>query len=122
MTAGITTLATIDGDDGFYDRLEALGQLLEDGVNEVLARTSLPCHLARVGSMWTLFFAPAPVTDWHQVARSDVAMFGRFFHALLARGVLVAPSQFEANFISAAHTADDIAFTVEAIDGALRSL
>ena len=73
------------------------------------------CHFARVGSMWTLFFTDGAVTDWPSASRADRARFGRFFHAMLARGIALAPSQFEANFISAAHTPEDIAQTVAAI-------
>jgi glutamate-1-semialdehyde 2,1-aminomutase len=73
----------------------------------------------RVGSMLTAFFAPGPVTDWTSAARADRARYGRFFHAMLARGVYLAPSQFEAAFLSTAHTADDVAATGEAAREAL---
>jgi glutamate-1-semialdehyde 2,1-aminomutase len=65
--------------------------------------------------MWTLFFTPHEVIDWDTASVADRARYGRFFHAMLARGISLAPSQFEANFISGAHTADDIATTVAAI-------
>ena len=65
--------------------------------------------------MWTLFFTAEPVTDWELAARADRARFGRFFHAMLARGISIAPSQFEANFISAAHTGADLTRTIDAI-------
>ena len=74
---------------------------------------------ARVGSMWTLFFTDRAVTDWPSASRADRARYGRFFHAMLARGIALAPSQFEANFISAAHTPADIAETVAAVGEAL---
>jgi glutamate-1-semialdehyde 2,1-aminomutase len=64
--------------------------------------------------MWTLFFTPDPVTDWPSAARCDTARFGRFFHAMLERGVYLAPAQFEANFLSAAHTKADVEKTIEA--------
>jgi len=113
MAAGLAMLDALAADEGLYDRLEALGQALEDGV---LASTrSRGCHFARVGSMWTLFFTPQEVTDWDTASVADRTRFGRFFHAMLARGISLAPSQFEANFISGAHTADDIATTVAAI-------
>ena len=79
------------------------------------------CHFARVGSMWTLFFTPEPVTDWTTASRADRARYGRFFHAMLSRGIALAPSQFEANFISAAHTAEHIAETVGAVAAALEA-
>jgi glutamate-1-semialdehyde 2,1-aminomutase len=75
--------------------------------------------LQRVGSMWTLFFQPGPVRDWPSAAKSDTARFARFFQELLARGVAIAPSQYEACFTSAAHDAAVIEATVDAIGGAL---
>lgn len=117
MSAGLATLDAIAADPGFYDRLESLGARLEAGVCEAAHHAG--CQFARVGSMWTLFFADAPVTDWPTAARADRARYGRFFHAMLARGLFLAPSQFEANFISAAHTEADIDRTVRAISEAL---
>jgi glutamate-1-semialdehyde 2,1-aminomutase len=122
MAAGLATLAAIGSDEGFYAKLEALGRSFEEGVADAIARAPVPCHLARVGSMWTLFFTEGPVENWSQVGRCDTAMFGRFFQALLSRGVMIAPSQFEANFISAAHSAQDIDVTVRAISDALRAV
>ena len=68
----------------------------------------------RVGSMFTVFFTDQPVTDWDSAKRCDTARFGRFFRAMLERGVYLAPSQFEAAFLSAAHTDDDIRKTIAA--------
>ena len=72
--------------------------------------------------MWTLFFTERAVTDWTTAATADRARYGRFFHAMLARGISLAPSQFEANFISGAHTADDIAETVTAVAESLEAV
>ena len=68
----------------------------------------------RVGSMFTFFFTDGPVTDYESAKRSDTARFGRFFRAMLERGIYLAPSQFEAAFLSAAHTAEDIRRTIAA--------
>jgi glutamate-1-semialdehyde 2,1-aminomutase len=68
--------------------------------------------------MFTFFFTDAPVTDWDSAKRCDTARFGRFFHALLDRGVYFPPSQFEAGFVSAAHSAEDVRRTVDAIHDA----
>ena len=65
--------------------------------------------------MFTFFFTPDPVTDWESAKRSDTARFGRFFHFMLERGIYLAPSQFEAGFVSAAHSEEDIQQTVEAM-------
>lgn len=70
--------------------------------------------------MWGLFFTPEPVYDFDAAKRSDTAMYGRFFHAALARGVYLAPSAFEAAFMSSAHTDGDIDFTVEQLGEAMR--
>jgi glutamate-1-semialdehyde 2,1-aminomutase len=118
MAAGLATLAAIENDPAFYQHLEDLGAAFERGVVEAIGSRS-DCRLARVGSMWTIFFTGEVVTDWAGAARADRARYGRFFHAMLGRGVSLAPSQFEANFISAAHSAADIAQTVEAVAGAL---
>jgi glutamate-1-semialdehyde 2,1-aminomutase len=120
MAAGLATLTILERDAGLYQRLEASGAQLEEGLQPVVAADG-GCGLARVGSMWTLFFSPAPVRDWESAARADRERYGRFFHAMLARGISLAPSQFEANFISAAHTAADIALTVDAVTGALEA-
>jgi glutamate-1-semialdehyde 2,1-aminomutase len=71
--------------------------------------------------MFTFFFTPGPVTVWDSAKRSDTARFGRFFRAMLERGVYLAPSQFEAAFVSAAHTEQDIAKTVAAAREAFRA-
>ena len=76
----------------------------------------------RVGSMFTTFFSPEPVTDWTTAARADRARYGKFFHAMLEAGVYLAPSQFEAAFISLAHTDEHLDRTVEAARRAFRSL
>ncbi len=121
MAAGLATLAQIDATPGFYQTLEALGARLEAGIGARIARGGYPCRVARVGSMWTLFFTPKEVTDWTVAAGADKARFGVFFHAMLAGGVSLAPSQFEANFISAAHTATDIDETIDAAGAALEA-
>ena len=121
MAAGLATLDVIVGDADFYTRLEALGAALEAGLIQAAARVGAPCTVARVGSMWTLFFAAERVDDWTGAARADTRRFARFFQAMLARGVFLAPSQFEANFISAAHSAADVEATVRAAAEALEA-
>ena len=76
----------------------------------------------RVGSMFTWFFSAGPVTDWDSAARSDTALFGKFHRAMLEEGIWLPPSQFEAAFLSAAHSMDDISQTVEAARRAFKSL
>ena len=121
MAAGLATLDVIAGDPQFYARLEQLGAALEAGLTAAVARLGAPCTIARAGSMWTLFFGPERVDDWDGAARCDTARFARFFQAMLARGIFLAPSQFEANFLSAAHTPADIETTIAAADAALET-
>jgi glutamate-1-semialdehyde 2,1-aminomutase len=121
MAAGLATLDIIRNDESFYDRLETLGRQLEDGVRRALTSQRESCQFGRVASMWTLFFTSQPVTDWTAAATADRTRFGRFFHAMLAQGISLAPSQFEANFISAAHTSNDIGRTVAAIARSLEA-
>jgi len=119
MAAGLAQLRAIEDDRGLYDRLERLGAALQAGLADAISASGYPCRVARVGSMWTLFFSAREVTDWDVAARCDVARFGRFFHAMLERGHSLAPSQFEANFLCAAHTEADVESTVEAARASL---
>ncbi len=109
-------------DPGAYDRLEALGATLEDGLTRAAADAGVPVTLNRVGSMMTGFFTDGPVTDYASASRSDAARYGAFFRAMLERGVYLAPSQYEAAFVGLAHTADDLARTVEAARESLREI
>lgn len=119
MAAGLATLRQIDATPGFYEALERLGARLEAGISAHLAQGGYPCRFARVGSMWTLFFAPDEVADWTGAARCDTVRFARYFHEMLRLGVFLAPSQFEANFLSIAHTDADVDETCAAAGAAL---
>jgi glutamate-1-semialdehyde 2,1-aminomutase len=119
MAAGLATLRQIEATAGFYETLERLGARLEAGLRAHLDRGGYPCQLARVGSMWTLFFTADEVTDWTGASRCDTSRFARFFHEMLRRGVSLAPSQFEANFLSIAHSDADIDETCDAAGAAL---
>ena len=102
-----------------YETLERLGARLQAGLEAVLADTGITGHVARVGSMITLFFGEGPVRSWTDAKRCDTVQFARFHGGLLSRGVYWPPSQFESAFISAAHTDADIDATIEAARGAL---
>jgi glutamate-1-semialdehyde 2,1-aminomutase len=121
MTAGIETL-TLLKDGGIYRDLEERGRMLTEGIEEAYRRAHLTCCLNRVGSMWTLFFGKGPVEDDRDLERVDSRRYAAFFHGMLDRGVNFPPSQFEAAFLSAAHSAQDVAATVEAVRGALQGL
>jgi glutamate-1-semialdehyde 2,1-aminomutase len=121
MAAGLATLRELRQDPP-YARLEMLGRRLADGLTEGARKAGVPHQLQRVGSMWTLFFNPAPVTDYETAKKSDTARFGRFFWAMMDRGVYLPCSQFEAAFISAAHTEEQIDQTVATAREALAEL
>jgi glutamate-1-semialdehyde 2,1-aminomutase len=120
VAAGLATVRAL-GAGGVYERLEALGDRLARGLGEGARQAGIPLTVNRVGSMLTGFFCEGPVTDYASAKRSDTARYARFFHALLARGVYVAPSQFEAAFVSLAHTEADVDETVKAAADALAS-
>jgi len=118
MAAGLATLEELR-DHPPYARLGQLGRRLAEGLGRTAAEAGVPHHLAQVGSMWTLFFAPAAVTDYDTARASDTARFGRFFWAMMDRGVYLPCSQFEAAFLSAAHTERHVDQTIEAAREAL---
>lgn len=121
VTAGLYMLRKIQSEPP-YDKLEELGARLEKGIRGNLEKLGLNLTLNRSGSVQTLFFNPGPVNDFTASKQSDTAAFGRYFHAMLEQGIFVAPSQFEAVFLSAAHTGDDIDRTVEANLNALQKV
>src|SRR5260370_41715172 len=97
VAAGIACLKELDK-PGAFDRLEATSQKLEDGLAQRAKRAGVPLTINRVGSMWTAFFTADPGFDYGSAKKSDVARFGRFFHAMLEQGVYLPPSHFEAAF------------------------
>lgn len=108
VAAGLATLRALREDPDAYPRLERLGARLEAGLRRAADKAGLPVTVNRVGSMLTAFFADGPVRNYADARRSDTARYGRFFHAMLERGVYLAPSQFEAAFVSLAHTPADL--------------
>jgi glutamate-1-semialdehyde 2,1-aminomutase len=107
VASGLATVRALSA-PGVYERLEALGARLEAGIQKAACDTGVAVVVNRVGSMLTGFFTAGPVTDYASARAADTARYGRFFHAMLARRVFLAPSQFEAAFISLAHREADI--------------
>jgi glutamate-1-semialdehyde 2,1-aminomutase len=105
-----------------YARLEQLGSRLEAGLSDAAVAAGVGHQVARVGSMMTLFFAPGPVFDWDSASRCDTARFGNYFWGMLERGVYLPCSQFEALFVSAAHTEVDIEATIAAAREAIAAV
>jgi glutamate-1-semialdehyde 2,1-aminomutase len=115
--AGCATLRSLR-DDPPYERLEGLSDRLENGLRGAASKAGVQHQFARVGSMMTLFFSEQPVTDWPTASRCDTARFARWFWSMLERGVYLPCSQFEALFVSAAHSEADIDATIDAADEA----
>jgi glutamate-1-semialdehyde 2,1-aminomutase len=113
MAAGIASLELLAA-PGFYDALDAQAKRLGDGIVVALWETGTPAKAVRVGSLLTLFFSRGPVTDYAGAKKCDTKRFAAFFQAMLDRGVFLAPSQFEAAFVSAAHSDEDIDRTIAA--------
>ncbi len=104
--AGLAVLRKLDA--AAYARLDALGQMLENGLRKISITSAVPFRLQRVGSAFTIFFCDQPVSDFASAKRSDTKRYGRFFHQMLDRGIYLPPAQLEAGFISLAHTDKDI--------------
>jgi glutamate-1-semialdehyde 2,1-aminomutase len=102
-----------------YERLEALSSRLATGLRRAAEKAGVPHRIARVGSMLTLFFHEGPIHSWREASQSDTARFARYFWALLDRGVYMPCSQFEALFVSATHTEEDVDVTIAASEEAL---
>ncbi|HEY8323797.1 MAG TPA: glutamate-1-semialdehyde 2,1-aminomutase [Ktedonobacterales bacterium] len=121
MAAGATQLELLK-QPGVYERLDALTAALGEGVGAAARAAGVPIYQTRVGSMFTTFFSAAPVVDEASAKRADTQAFAAFFGGLLDQGVYIAPSQFEAGFVSLAHSDDDIARTVAAAQVAMRQV
>jgi glutamate-1-semialdehyde 2,1-aminomutase len=113
MTAGLATLRAT-GELGFYERLEGLGERWRHGMQEAASEGDVPFTVNQVGSMASIFFTEGPVTDFGSAARSDTEAFKDFFWHMLRHGIYLAPSQYEAGFISSVHSEEDLEKTFEA--------
>jgi glutamate-1-semialdehyde 2,1-aminomutase len=114
MAAGYAQLRYLKEHKEIYARLDKLSGELVTGVAAAAKSASVPMTTNRVGSMFTWFFTPGPVTDWESASKSDTEAFGRFFRNMLDGGIYLPPSQYEAAFLSAAHTEEDITKTIAA--------
>ncbi len=121
MAAGIATLEELFA-SGTYEKLEKLGAQLEAGMKEAAKSAGVPVQFKRIGSMFCGYFTDQPVNNLAEAMKSDRARFAKYFHGMLAAGIYLAPSQFEAGFISAAHTPEDIERTVTAAAKVMRDL
>ncbi|MBS1966638.1 MAG: glutamate-1-semialdehyde 2,1-aminomutase [Chloroflexi bacterium SZAS-1] len=121
MVAGAATLRAISA-PGVFERLSQVAAQLRDGFAAAAEAANVPLQAASVGSMWGFFFAAAPIRDYASAKQhADTARYARFFHAMLERGVYLAPSQFEAAFVSLAHDDAEVEYTLEAARAAFRA-
>ncbi|HVH67689.1 MAG TPA: glutamate-1-semialdehyde 2,1-aminomutase [Gemmatimonadales bacterium] len=118
MAAGLATLRETER-AGFYEALEARTARLVTGIRDAARRQGVAATTGHAGSMWGLYWAPGPIRNFAEAKASDSALFARWHRAALARGVFLAPSTFEAGFVSSAHTDADIDFTIAQLDAAL---
>ena len=121
MRAGIETLDIL-AEDGTYNRMEQVSAALEDGLGKAATDAGLEVCSNRVGSMMTMFFTGGPVTDFESATRSDTDLYAKYFHGMLKRGVYVAPSQFEAAFVSSLHGDAEVEATLQAARETFRDL
>jgi len=121
MSAGITTLNTLK-DSTVYQQLEATSAALAEGLQAITQKYQIPCYHNRVGSMLSCFFTDQTVTDFATAKTSDTELFAGYFWGLLNQGIYIAPSQFEAAFVSTAHSETDIDTTINAADRVLSAL
>jgi glutamate-1-semialdehyde 2,1-aminomutase len=118
VAAGIACLTELARKDT-YKRLGEKADYLAEGLHGVFEKSGVPTWTNRVGSMWTTFFQKGPVVDYPTARRSDTGAYARYFHGLLSRGIYIAPSQFEAGFVSLAHTRRDLDRTIAAAGAVL---
>ncbi|HTB91254.1 MAG TPA: glutamate-1-semialdehyde 2,1-aminomutase [Candidatus Sulfotelmatobacter sp.] len=111
MSAGIATLNEL-AKPGVYEAINALAKKLVHGLRNALASAGIPSQMNSIGSLSTIFFTPDPVTNYSGAKRSDTKLYARYFREMLNRGIFLAPSQFEAAFVSASHTSADIDRTI----------
>ncbi len=122
MAAGLTTLKLLQ-EPGFYDRLSAKTQAVTCGMQSIADRLSIPFTTNQVGGMFGFFFSEEQhITRYEQVVAGDIERFKKFFHGMLRQGVYLAPSAFEASFVSIAHSDDDIEATLAATETVMKSL
>jgi glutamate-1-semialdehyde 2,1-aminomutase len=121
VAAGLATLKKLEA-PGFYERLAATARMLCEGLASAARKGGIAFSAQSVGGMFGLYFRAVPPSTYAEVMQCDKEAFNRFFHAMLERGVYLAPSAYEAGFVSAEHSESDIATTIAAADAAFRSI
>lgn len=122
LSAGLAALTHIKNNPGIYAELDEKGKTLEEGLKDVMRKLNLNYTINRIGSMVCLFFTTKPVKDFVSAVSSDTVLYGNFFHEMLNRGIYLPPAQFEAYFISTAHTGEQLEATLRAAYESLSKL
>jgi glutamate-1-semialdehyde 2,1-aminomutase len=122
MAAGYAALCHIKEHPELYDELEKKSSYLENGFKENLKSIGKNYAMNRVGSMMCMFFTEEPINDFAGVVKSDTALYGKYYHEMLQRGIYLAPAQFEALFVSTAHSTEDLDKTIVAHRESLTAL
>ena len=120
MTAGIATLNALKS-PGVWERMETAVDVLTAGIGDAARKAGIPVQQNKVGTMFATFFTETPVVDWNTAKTSDIEFFGRFFQTMLEEGIYIAPSQFEAGFMSTVHDEPTITATIRAAEKAIKS-
>jgi glutamate-1-semialdehyde 2,1-aminomutase len=122
MAAGLAQLRYLRDNARLYDELSAKGAHFAQSLRSLGQEAGVPLQVNQIGSLATVFFTQTPVTDFESACKSDLDRFGRWYRGLLERGIYTAPSQYEALFLSAAHTQEDLNRALEAAGETLRAL
>ena len=122
ITAGLKTLKILSSNKEIYNELDKKAEVLCKGMSENSKKVGIPAYFTRVGSMFCMFFNKEEVFDYEAAKKSDTRRFAKYFHSMLDQGVSIAPSQFEAGFVSTAHSYQDIEKTLSSNLTALKSL
>lgn len=122
MAAGFAALSYINNNPHIYDDLEQKSAYLENGFAENMKKLGKNYSMNRIGSMQCMFFTEEPVVDFKTAVKSDTVLYGKYFHEMLNRGVYLAPAQFEAQFVSTAHSTDDLDKTIKAHYESLKAI
>jgi len=122
MSAGYAALTYISNHPEIYEQLEQNSAYLENGIKDAIKSAGKNFQLNRIGSMMTLFFTEEPVVDYKSAVKSDTKLYGKYFHEMLNRGIYLPPAQFEAMFVSTAHSKEDLDKTIQANCEALKKI
>lgn len=122
MTAGITQLKFLNENKEVYTHINSLSKMLSEGLADIAKSNDIPVSINGIGSLSCMFFADGAVTNYTEAKTSDTKKYARFFKSMLNQGIYLAPSQFEATFVSNAHTKEDIEFTLHCAEKAMKEM